>query len=118
MTIETNEPQPKTKKITLGSILKKSTGDTCTQTAERGLTLEDKAKKEIECYLQSPNPDADSNPLIWWREFSVTLSVLARNTFAFVPPAVLPNACLSFQEILKLTNILYLTLKRLICYCF
>ena len=80
-TDETNEPQPKKKKITLGSILKKSTGDISTESAERGLTLEDKVKKEIECYLQSPKPDADSNPLVWWRGFSAsfpTLSVLAR----------------------------------------
>ena len=80
-TDEINEPQPKKKNITLGSILKKSTDGMSTDSAQRGLTLEDEVKKEIECYLQSPQPDADSNPLIWWRGFSAsfpTLSVLAR----------------------------------------
>ena len=80
-TDEINEPQPKKKKITLGSILKKSTDGMSTESVHRGLTLEDQVKKEIECYLQSPKPDTDSNPLIWWRGFSAsfpTLSVLAK----------------------------------------
>lgn len=80
-TDEIDEPQPKKKKITLGSILKKSTGDTSTESADRELSLEDKVKKEIERYLQTPKPDADSNPLLWWREFSASfpnLSILAR----------------------------------------
>lgn len=53
-TDEIDEPQPKKQKITLGSILRKSTGDTSTECADRELSLEDKVKREIECYIYSP----------------------------------------------------------------
>ena len=76
----THEPPAKKKKITLGSILKQTTESRSADTGSR-TSLEDKVKKEIESYLQSPKPDADSNPLKWWRRNFAsfpTLSVLAR----------------------------------------
>lgn len=58
----TPDAPPPAKKKRLGSLFKKKE-----TTDDQTLSPEQKAKKEIERYLHSPQPDTESNPLSWWK---------------------------------------------------
>ena len=95
----THEPPAKKNKVTLGSILKQTTESRSADTGSR-TSLEDKVKKEIESYLQSPKPDADSNPLkLWRRNFASfpTLSVLARKYLCICATSCLSERLISIS---------------------
>ena len=56
------QPQPPPKKRKLANILKKKKDDTTATVSPRS-----QVEKEIENYLNAPDLDVESNPLLWWK---------------------------------------------------
>ena len=56
------QPQPPPKKRKLASILKKKKDDTTATVSPRS-----QVEKEIANYLNAPDLDVESNPLLWWK---------------------------------------------------
>lgn len=68
--------EPPSKKRKLGSWLKEVKNTRTDSTTPK--TTEEKAKEEIEAYLQAPSADPESNPLLWWKVHATTYPFVAK----------------------------------------
>ena len=95
---DSSEPAPPNKKKKLGSLFKKTRMDSPTT-----LTPKERAKVELTMYLQSSQPDTESDPLAWWQPQEQNLPILSKLARKYVyVPLVQPQRGCSVQVIMWL----------------